>query len=140
MFFFFFYIFIFFFFFFNDTATTEIYTAQYTLSLHDALPIHDWGGTVAWMMPLLHRERVAGVIGVNTPYFPRPSAPPISLMRMMYGENYYMVHFQQPGIADRALARDVRRVFTRMMRAGVPQDEFRETVRRKAGPGMHNMV
>src|SRR5881397_4349861 len=27
------------FFFFTDTATTEIYTAQYTLSLHDALPI-----------------------------------------------------------------------------------------------------
>src|SRR6187402_3977703 len=29
----------FFFFFFNDTATTEIYTVSYTLSLHDALPI-----------------------------------------------------------------------------------------------------
>src|SRR5213080_1599925 len=29
----------FFFFFFNDTATTEIYTPLYTLSLHDALPI-----------------------------------------------------------------------------------------------------
>ena len=28
-----------FFFFFNDTATTEIYTIAYTLSLHDALPI-----------------------------------------------------------------------------------------------------
>src|SRR6187549_3797302 len=28
-----------FFFFFNDTATTEIYTGWYTLSLHDALPI-----------------------------------------------------------------------------------------------------
>src|SRR5213080_2027144 len=27
------------FFFFNDTATTEIYTPLYTLSLHDALPI-----------------------------------------------------------------------------------------------------
>src|SRR6187549_2723429 len=27
------------FFFFNDTATTEIYTGWYTLSLHDALPI-----------------------------------------------------------------------------------------------------
>eukprot|EP01043_Picozoa_sp_COSAG02_P128762 COSAG02_NODE_66266_length_256_cov_0.522293_1_plen_50_part_01 len=25
-------------FFFNDTATTEIYTIAYTLSLHDALP------------------------------------------------------------------------------------------------------
>src|SRR5210317_2556589 len=31
--------FFFFFFFFNDTATTEIYTLSYTLSLHDALPI-----------------------------------------------------------------------------------------------------
>src|SRR5210317_2590202 len=29
----------FFCFFFNDTATTEIYTLSYTLSLHDALPI-----------------------------------------------------------------------------------------------------
>src|SRR5210317_892300 len=29
----------FYFFFFNDTATTEIYTLSYTLSLHDALPI-----------------------------------------------------------------------------------------------------
>src|SRR5881296_4756488 len=29
----------FFFFLFNDTATTEIYTLLYTLSLHDALPI-----------------------------------------------------------------------------------------------------
>ena len=27
-------------FFFNDTATTEIYTPGYTLSLHDALPIY----------------------------------------------------------------------------------------------------
>src|SRR5210317_283378 len=31
--------FLFLFFFFNDTATTEIYTLSYTLSLHDALPI-----------------------------------------------------------------------------------------------------
>src|SRR5210317_2635204 len=35
--------FCFFFFFFNDTATTEIYTLSYTLSLHDALPI-SWAG------------------------------------------------------------------------------------------------
>src|SRR5881275_3701163 len=31
---------LFLFFFFNDTATTEIYTVPYTLSLHDALPIY----------------------------------------------------------------------------------------------------
>src|SRR5213596_4338417 len=37
-------IFFFFFFFFNDTATTEIYTRPYTLSLHDALPIRRRAG------------------------------------------------------------------------------------------------
>ena len=36
---------------------------------------HDWGGIVTWMMSLLHPARTAAVIGVNTPYFPRPSAP-----------------------------------------------------------------
>ena len=35
----------------NDTATTEIYTAQYTLSLHDALPIpvEDGDAAVEWI-------------------------------------------------------------------------------------------
>src|SRR5213596_3030019 len=36
-----------FFFFFNDTATTEIYTRPYTLSLHDALPISAPGARAA---------------------------------------------------------------------------------------------
>src|SRR3989441_2040084 len=46
---------------------------------------HDWGGIVVWHMPLLHPARTAGVIGVNTPYFPRPSAPPVTLMRALWG-------------------------------------------------------
>src|SRR5210317_168677 len=36
------------FFFFNDTATTEIYTLSYTLSLHDALPISRCTRPSAW--------------------------------------------------------------------------------------------
>src|SRR6186713_2543978 len=38
----------FFFFFFNDTATTEIYTPLYTLSLHDALPISGGGNVIVF--------------------------------------------------------------------------------------------
>jgi len=86
---------------------------------------HDWGGIVVWHMPLLHPARTAGVIGVNTPYFPRPSAPPVTLMRALWGDNYYIVHFQKPGEADAALARDVRRVFTQLVRSGVPLAETR---------------
>lgn len=81
---------------------------------------HDWGGLIVWMMPLLHPARVAGVIGVNTPYFPRSPIPPLQIFRSMFGENYYTVHFQQPGVADEGLARDPRRVFTQLMRGGVP--------------------
>lgn len=32
---------------------------------------HDWGGLLAWQMPLFHPDRVAGVIGVNTPFVPQ---------------------------------------------------------------------
>lgn len=44
---------------------------------------HDWGGLVVWMMPILHPDRVAGVIGVNTPLTPRPPIPPIQILRLM---------------------------------------------------------
>ena len=35
---------------------------------------HDWGGFVVWQMALLHPERTAGVIGLNTPFSPRGRA------------------------------------------------------------------
>ena len=83
---------------------------------------HDWGGLVAWMMPLLHPARTAGVVGVNTPYLPRASMPPVAMLRAAFGETHYMVHFQEPGVADAGLARDVRRVFTQLSRRGVPPE------------------
>jgi pimeloyl-ACP methyl ester carboxylesterase len=91
---------------------------------------HDWGGLVVWMMPLLHPSRVAGVVGVNTPYFPRAPVPPLTLFRGAFGENYYVVHFQQPGVADAGLARDPRRAFTKLMRRGVPPEQVMEAMAR----------
>lgn len=79
---------------------------------------HDWGGGVVWMMPLLHPNRVLGVIGVNTPLWPRPPVPPVQLLRQMRGEDNYVVAFQKPNVADRALAKDVRKTFTLFMRRG----------------------
>ena len=34
---------------------------------------HDWGGFVAWAMPVLHPDRVVAVAGMCTPYMPFPS-------------------------------------------------------------------
>jgi len=73
---------------------------------------HDWGANVAWHMALLHPERVRAVAGLSVPLVPRAPAPPIAIMREHLGEDFYMVWFQEPGVADEALGSDVRRTLT----------------------------
>jgi pimeloyl-ACP methyl ester carboxylesterase len=79
----------------------------------DALFVgHDWGANVVWQMAVRHPDRVRAVAGLSVPFVPRSPAAPIPIMRRHLGEDFYMVWFQQPGVADEALARDVRRTLT----------------------------
>jgi len=73
---------------------------------------HDWGANVVWQLALLAPERVRAVAGLSVPFVPRAPAAPIPIMRRHLGEDFYIVWFQQPGVADEALARDVRRTLT----------------------------
>ncbi len=77
---------------------------------------HDWGGIVVWQTPLMHPTRVAGVIGLNTPFMPRAPLDPISLMRMRFGAEMYIVWFQTPGDADTVLSVDVKKTMRFFMR------------------------
>ena len=43
------------------------------------------------------------------PLVPRAPVAPLPVMREHLGEDFYIVWFQEPGVADAALARDVRR-------------------------------
>ncbi|MGE0825296.1 MAG: alpha/beta fold hydrolase [Candidatus Binatia bacterium] len=71
---------------------------------------HDWGGLVVWQMALLAPHRVAGVIGVNTPFFPRLPISPLAAMRATAQDNFhYILYFQEPGVAEAELERDVQR-------------------------------
>ena len=81
---------------------------------------HDWGGIVVWQMPLRYPDRVAGVIGLNTPFMPRANVDPIETMRRRLGEEMYIVHFQKPGEADAVLDADVRRSMQFFMRRPMP--------------------
>jgi pimeloyl-ACP methyl ester carboxylesterase len=104
------------------------------VGLLDALEIdkavfvgHDWGGFVVWAMPALHPERVAGIVGVNTPYSPRPPIAPMALLRAMVGgqdEKLYVLWFQQPGVAEAVLDRDPALLFDKLLRTGVPMEEL----------------
>jgi pimeloyl-ACP methyl ester carboxylesterase len=76
---------------------------------------HDWGAPVAWHAALLRPDRVRGVIGLSVPYRPRGSSAPIAAMRSVLGDGFYMIYFQQPGVADAELAADPRQTFTRLL-------------------------
>ena len=79
---------------------------------------HDWGGFVAWAMPALHPDRVAGVVGVCTPYTPFPGT---DFLRRMFGddEKMYMLWFQQPDVPESVMDPRARILFERLMVGGV---------------------
>lgn len=86
--------------------TIDILVADLT-GLLDALDIgtavfcgHDWGGIIVWHAAMLAKDRVRGVIGVNTPHLPRPSTPPTEAFREIGGEDHYILRFQEPGYAE----------------------------------------
>src|ERR1700730_1490593 len=77
---------------------------------HAVIVGHDWGGAVAWNAAIMAPARFQRVIGVNTPFFPRAPIKPTDLMRVMaQGNFHYMLYFQEPGVAEAELERDVRR-------------------------------
>ena len=77
---------------------------------------HDWGSIVVWQLALLAPERVAGVVGMSVPFIPRGPMPPIQMLRQVLGDSFfYMVYFQEPGVADEELGRDPRRTMRRML-------------------------
>lgn len=77
---------------------------------------HDWGSIVVWNLALLAPERVAGVVGMSVPFVPRPPAPPIQIMRAMFADAFfYMVYFQEPGVADADLGADPAATMRRML-------------------------
>src|SRR5436305_8041608 len=73
---------------------------------------HDWGSDVAWKTAWMHPERVSALAWLSVPFAPRAPAPPLEIMRRQLGADRYMVWFQEPGVADRALSRDVRPTLT----------------------------
>lgn len=78
---------------------------------------HDWGGTVAWNTALWRSDRVKGVVGLSSAFRTRGVRPPLEVYRELRGERYYYLYFQEPGVAERDLERDVRRTLLGLLTA-----------------------
>ena len=77
---------------------------------------HDWGSMVVAQMALLHPERVRGVVAMSVPLLPRGPMAPVTLMRQVLGDSFfYILYFQEPGVADADLGADARETMTRML-------------------------
>lgn len=97
---------------------------------------HDWGGFVVWQMPLRHIDRVAGVVGINTPHTNRVWADPIELLRQRFGDQMYIVQFQDPArSADKIFNSRVEQTFDAFMRKRVASGDAATTEPATAGIG-----
>lgn len=77
---------------------------------------HDWGSPVVTNFPLYHPSRVRAVAALSVPPIPRAPAPPTQIWRHIFGDNFfYILYFQEPGVADAALNADVRASLQRMV-------------------------
>ncbi|OBH24253.1 epoxide hydrolase [Mycobacterium sp. E342] len=77
---------------------------------------HDWGAAVVWNAPLLHPDRVAAVAALSVPAVPRSKVAPTRAWRKAFGENFfYILYFQEPGVADAELNADPARTMRRML-------------------------
>jgi pimeloyl-ACP methyl ester carboxylesterase len=75
---------------------------------------HDWGAPVAWCTAQLRPDLVRGVVGLSLPPARRGPVPPLVAGRQEHGDNFYMLHFQEPGFAESWLGKDLAATFRGM--------------------------
>ena len=111
---------------------------------------HDWGAPVAWRCAQRFADAVIGVYGLSVPHIPTPQppqgAPQISATAMLDlafpDRFYYVSYFQEPGIAEAELDRDVRANLKKIyfaLSGDAPADEWLAP-RPKQGPMLPGLV
>ncbi|XP_004508197.1 epoxide hydrolase 1-like [Cicer arietinum] len=59
---------------------------------------HDWGAMIAWSLCLYRPERIKAVVNLSVSFTPRnPKRKPLETLRAVYGNDYYISRFQEPG-------------------------------------------
>ncbi|CDO91140.1 EphA [Mycobacterium triplex] len=101
---------------------------------------HDWGAPVVWHAPLLHPDRVAAVAALSVPATPRSHVAPTQAWRKTFGENFfYILYFQEPGVADAELNGDPARAIRRLM-GGLRADGDKAAGMRMLAPGPEGFI
>ena len=70
---------------------------------------HDWGAPIVWNTAIRHPDRVRAVAGLSVPHVPASGTSIVDLLDLLYADRFfYMLHFQEPGVAEAEFAADLR--------------------------------
>ncbi|KAH0765517.1 bifunctional epoxide hydrolase 2-like [Solanum tuberosum] len=62
---------------------------------------HDWGAVVSWALCLYRPDKVKAFVCLSVAFNPRnPVKKPLETLRKVYGDDYYVVRFQEPGVIE----------------------------------------
>ncbi|MBI5284657.1 MAG: alpha/beta hydrolase [Chloroflexi bacterium] len=109
--------------------TADMAGVVHALSEQTAVVVgHDWGAPIAWHSALLYPDRFRAVAGLSVPYTPRAPMPPTQLFKQVFADRFfYILYFQEPGVAEAELEPDVRRsmrLFLYMASGDAPPGNF----------------
>ncbi|KAL6519809.1 hypothetical protein OROMI_032703 [Orobanche minor] len=66
---------------------------------------HDWGAIIAWSLCLYRPNKVKALVNMSVVFSPRnPNRKPIETLRGVYGDDYYICRFQEPGEMEHEFA------------------------------------
>ena len=70
---------------------------------------HDWGAPMAWNCAVLYPDRFRAVVGMSVPFSQRGPMPPTQMFKQVFKDNFfYILYFQEPGVAEAELEADPR--------------------------------
>ncbi|PWA65785.1 alpha/beta-Hydrolases superfamily protein [Artemisia annua] len=59
---------------------------------------HDWGAIITWALCLYRPDKVKALVNMSVLFTPRnPKFKPLDALRALYGNDYYVIRFQEPG-------------------------------------------
>lgn len=106
-------------------AYTVLHMTGDAIGLLDALKVkqavvagHDWGAPVAFHLGLLRPDRISAVMSLSVPYAPRGPIALTALMRQNGVHNFYMLYFQEPGVAEAEFEANVAKTMRAFLYTG----------------------
>ncbi len=78
---------------------------------------NDWGATVAWQASLMRPDRFRAVAALGVPMMGQPPVPPTKIFPATPDQLFYLLYFQEPGVAEAEFERDPARTLGKIYHA-----------------------